>query len=305
MGLRSNNLTPPNVCRWRAPRSDIGFPGQICRNSNFLRPLALAEFLVTASLIVMLTGGCTSPAIKFDREAAALGFEKQLVVGATFQHVLFWKRTGPNLTLHVYLDGDGTPVHRGEPENDPTSRNTLMLGLLALDPGPAVYVGRPCYHGMVKARECTNELWTIARYSDSVVSSLVAVVNTIADERGKPNITLLGLSGGGTLAFLLAERIPDTYAVVTIGANFDIDAWADYHGYARLTASLNPATRPPLPDAVLQRHYVGSRDRIVPTSLALASFRSHGIRPIIVKGYDHMCCWTRLWPSILKELQDF
>jgi hypothetical protein len=246
--------------------------------------------------------GCSSPSRMFDLTAASLGLEREVVTGTEFQHVLFWRSAEPKRRpLHVYLDGDGTPISGRQPSEDPTPRNTLMLSLLAQDPGPAVYVGRPCYHGMARALECSADLWTSARYSERVVSSLAAILNSLLQSGPYDGVSFFGHSGGGTLAMLLGERVAGTRAVVTLGANLDIDAWADLHGIPRLSASLNPAARQ-VPGQILQRHYVGSGDRIVPQSVVTSGIRAANAELIVVNGYDHLCCWTELWPTILADV---
>ncbi len=264
--------------------------------------LDLCRRFLTTLAILTLVGACSSPAKKFDYTAASLGLQREVVMGTAFQHVLYWRNGGPNRTLHVYLGGDGAPVRASQPVQDPTPRNPLMLQLLALDPGPAVYVGRPCYHGLAETPGCSNDLWTTARYSEWVVSSLAAAIGAIMTARGFYRISFFGHSGGGTLAMLLAERFPATRTIVTIAANLDIDAWTDHHGQPRLTASLNPASRPPLRDSVLQRHYVGGRDRIVPATLMARAVQGPNAKLIIVDDYDHVCCWTERWPSIVADV---
>jgi hypothetical protein len=179
--------------------------------------------VLTTLAILTLLVACKSSAGKFDQTAASLGLQREVVMGTVFQHVLFWRNRWPNRTLHDYLGGDGTPVSAGRPAKDPTPRNPLVLRLMFLDPDPAVYVGRPCYHGLVGAAGCSGDLWTTARYSESVVSSLVAAIRRIMISRGYERISLFGHSGGGTLAMLLPERFPEARAIVTIAANLDID----------------------------------------------------------------------------------
>lgn len=252
--------------------------------------------------ILIATGGCSSPAQKFDYTAASFGLERRVVMGTTFPHVVFWRRDDLKRgTLHVYLDGDGTPMRDGRATEDPTPRNTLMLSLLALDLSPAVYIGRPCYHSQVQARECSDDLWTTARYSDRVVSSLTATLKSIMASGSYDGISFFGHSGGGTLAMLLGERFPNTKAIITIAANLDIDAWADHHDIPRLSASLNPAVRPPI-HGVLQRHYVGSRDHIVPRAIVARGIPAANSELMVIEGYDHLCCWELLWPTILREM---
>ena len=258
------------------------------------------RFLMMFAILALLNA-CSSPVIYFDRAAESLGLQRDVVKGTEFDHVLYWQNGDVNRTLHVYLDGDGTPIRDDYPAQDPTPREPLMLHLLALDPGPAVYVGRPCYHGLAQAHDCENGLWTNARYSERVVSSLAAVVQAIMIARGYEGVSFFGYSGGGTLAALIAERQPRTKSLVTIAANLDIDAWADHHEQPRLAGSLNPAVRPPLPNHVRQRHYVGRHDRIVPATLLAAALRERNTKPIIIDGYDHVCCWADRWQSILSE----
>src|SRR5262249_12590724 len=183
-----------------------------------------------------------------------MGLERQVVVGAGFRHVLFWKGRGrPARVLHVYIDGDGTPDIGGYPAADPTSRNPLMLRLLDLDPGPAVLLGRPCYYGMTADAACRPALWTGERYSEVVVASMAGALRTILAEGPYRRVAWFGHSGGGTLAMLLAVRVPETAAVITVAANLDVDAWTVARGARPLSGSLNPARQPALPGTVVQR----------------------------------------------------
>jgi pimeloyl-ACP methyl ester carboxylesterase len=88
-------------------------------------------------------------------------------------------------------------------------------------------------------------------------------------EAGYERVAWFGHSGGGTLAVLLAARLPETVAVVTIAANLDTDAWAAYGGHQDLSGSLSPASCPPLSQQIQQRHYAGGKDRVVPPALTM------------------------------------
>jgi hypothetical protein len=110
-----------------------------------------------------------------------------------------------------------------------------------------------------------------------------------------------GYSGGGTLASLLAPRFKASTDLITVAANLDIDTWTDLHAYSRLTDSLNPARRPPLPTRIRQRHYVGGKDQMVPYGVTVrAPINLDTV--IVISSYDHVCCWEAMWPSLLKEL---
>ena len=225
----------------------------------------------------------------------------QILRGATFHHAIFWKPGGPSRTLHVYVGGDGTPWRAGRPADDPTPRNPLMLELTALDPGPSLYLGRPCYHGLAQTSPCTSTFWTMERYSEAVVSSMEAALRRFLERGEFDRVIWFGYSGGGTLAVLLAPRFAESAGLVTVAANLDIDAWADLHGYPRLIGSLNPANQPSLPDRMYQRHYVGARDRVVPKEIVGRGPINPGT-VIVIPSYDHTCCWAQIWPAILDEV---
>lgn len=264
-----------------------------------MRIVAPPLFLTAA----LTLSGCGAPAAEFDRHAAGLGFSRRLVRGTEFDHVVYEKSGVATGTLHVYLDGDGTPWIAGRPADDPTPRNPLVLRLMALDPSPAIYVGRPCYNGLVRSDKCAAALWTSARYSDRVIASVAAALLHARAKQADRGIILFGYSGGGTLAVLLAEQLPNTSAVITIAANLDVEAWAADTGRSPLRGSLNPAKRAPLPSAILQRHYVGGKDRVVRPEITARAIGSHA-KIILVNEYDHVCCWEQAWSGILATSPD-
>jgi pimeloyl-ACP methyl ester carboxylesterase len=257
--------------------------------------------LVSAAVLVLAVAACASPTGRWWDHVADAGFDGTVVAGDPFRHAVLEKPGRPSRVLHVYLDGDGTPWHARGPAADPTPRSMLVLDLMRLDDHPSLYLGRPCYHGLVEDPGCRPALWTSQRYSDLVVSSMAAGLTRSLRERGFDRLAFIGYSGGGSLAVLLAARFPQTSAVVTVAANLDIDAWTARHGYLRLAGSLNPAAQPPLPRHVYQRHYVGGRDRNVPREIVSSGrFDPSGI--VLVPDFDHACCWRRLWPSIIADL---
>lgn len=164
-------------------------------------------------------------------------------------------------------------------------------------PAPAAYVTRPCYHGL-RSDKCNFEIWTGARYSSEVVESMVATVREAQRRAGAKQIALVGYSGGGALAVLIAERLENVVSVVTVAANLDTDAWTDHHQYLRLSQSLNPAlsdTPHPWPEL----HLRGANDRVVPLSTTERYFtRYPQAQQRTIEAFDHVCCWVRDWPTI-------
>jgi pimeloyl-ACP methyl ester carboxylesterase len=243
---------------------------------------------------------CASGSERFDARAAARGLERSEVAGAAFRHAVY-ANAARGGRLHVYLAGDGEPWRFGRiPADDPTIGDTLALRLLALDPAPALYLGRPCYHGHVRDPGCDPWYWTHGRYGERVVASLAAALARLRRARGDPELWLIGHSGGGALALLLAARAPGVRGVVTIAGNLDPARWASLHGYAALEDSLDPAALPRL--AIRQVHLAGGRDENVPPALIERVARRQGAAFEVHAEFDHRCCWERLWPGLLDRL---
>jgi len=255
-------------------------------------------------VLSLLLAGCASLSQRTDDRAADLGYRKQIVQGAGFGHVVYVKQDilMPRAALHVYLEGDGTPwLRKGLAAADPTSRNPLMLDLMSLDPATAMYLGRPCYLGQNEESACSSNLWTDGRYSEAVVASMSAALEKLS--ANYTSLTLLGYSGGGTLAMLIAERQPKVMTVVTVAANLDTDRWADLHKQQRLRDSLNPASRPPLDRRIHQFHFAGDKDdNVSPSLVREAVIRQQGAVFKVFPNQDHSCCWKDVWAEILREV---
>lgn len=243
---------------------------------------------------------------KYDQAAENLRFGRAVVETTDFNIVVYknqWLNCGKK--LHVYFDGDGSPWGRDGSlvNDDPTPRHYLVLQLMSLDSKPAILIGRPCYHGFNHDARCHPLLWTHARYSEEVVSSISKALQFILKANSVSEVVLIGYSGGGTLAQLLAEKIPQTRAVITLAGNLDLAAWVRWHEYSPLEGSLNPAEKPPLPKHILQIHYVGRSDRNIPPLLTerYLAYKDRGEMRVL-EGVDHYNGWLMHWPSILADL---
>ena len=261
----------------------------------------LQELIIV--LVCILLVACTTPARRLDGEAARLGFARELWKGTDFIHIVYQNRA-PGALLHVYLDGDGTPwLRHTSIATDPTPRNPLMLELMAQDPRPAVYLGRPCYHGQSSSPSCSPALWTAQRYGPRVVNSMAAALRGILEHTPYEGVVLIGYSGGGALAMLLAEHFQSTRVVVTVAGNLNPAAWTEWHGYSPLRGSLNPAFRPPLDASIVQLHFAGGRDENIPVYLIQPVVsRQRCAKLITIGNFDHRCCWQVEWSAILNQL---
>jgi len=251
-------------------------------------------------------GGCASPTSRLHELADGQGFDRSRVTVDGFRHTVFANRQPLDAgTLHVYLEGDGSPWrHRTLIMADPTPRQPLMLRLMGEDRRAAVYIGRPCYNGTSTQPGCDNRLWTSDRYSPTVIASMSGVMRREMSRRGATRVRLFGHSGGGALALLIAEGFEQiTRDVVTVAGNLDTEAWTRHHRYTPLHGSLNPAARTPLPQAVRQWHLLGQRDAVIPPMLVADFLEAQpGAVVRVFPGYSHGCCWQRSWPAVLDAV---
>lgn len=255
-----------------------------------------------------LCTGCAPAWLDYDNTASDLKINRSSINTKKFTIAIYLNRSfAKNYggLLHIYFDGDGSPWrnHGLSINDDPTPRQYLVLRLMSLDPASSVLIGRPCYHGFSYDPNCYPLLWTYKRYSEEVVSAMAEAINRILEKTEEPEVVLIGYSGGGALAQLLAERIQKTRAVVTLAGNLDPNTWVQLHGYSPLDGSLNPVERPSLPSHILQINYVGRSDNNIPPYLVQSYvLKKNQGQTIVLDWVDHYNGWLEQWPILLNEL---
>lgn len=267
--------------------------------------LTLTIGLLSAALL----GACTSSGQRIDRHAHAAGLSRKVVTGAEYRHIVYDNGvTAPTAPwsgrLVVFLDGDGRPwsADGQRPSADPTTRNPVALQLLAHTQVRGIYVSRPCYQEIVDDK-CTVDTWTSGRYAAAIADSIAAVIGNVAGNANASEIVLIGYSGGGALAVLVAERTRNVAAVATIAANLDTDAWTQHHGYLPLDHSLNPAMSEHA-HPWRELHLQGDHDTVVPATTTASYFAHYpNAQQWTLDDYDHVCCWVDGWPELFTRIQ--
>ena len=278
-----------------AMTADVGWKRTCCR--------------VLCTAAALLACGCTGRHIVADDLAAAAAFTRSSVRGTQFTHVAYSADGGgARAPIWVYLEGDGVPwIDETVPARDPTPRALVALGLMAKGPRPAVYLGRPCYFGTAGDPPCEAVWWTHRRFGAEVVASMIASLRRLLDEKGWHGraINLVGFSGGGTLATLMAFRLDGVCALVSIASPLDIDEWTVSRGFSRMVGSENPARLPPIDSRVRQLHLRGERDRIVPPDNGI-EFRRRNPAAVFrsIENVDHGLGWLAIWESLHSKGTD-
>ncbi len=277
--------------------------------------LRFSELKFTAILFfaLFLSGCLTVPSAAerlttADRIAQESGFHRSCVRTTPFLLTAYSRIQNPGQPLHIYIEGDGYAwVTRNRVSGDPTPRRPLALELAALDPAPnVVYLARPCqYTSSEMNSACEDEAyWTDKRFSEEVVGSMNQAIDKFVKEAQSPGVHLIGYSGGGAVAALIAARRQDVKSMRTVAGNLDPKGLEEYHEVSPPDdASLDPMEVAGKLSSIPQYHFVGTEDPIVPAFIAEhfagKSKKSVCVRVVPVPGADHVNGWAEAWPRLL------
>ncbi|MDD3313864.1 dienelactone hydrolase family protein [Pseudodesulfovibrio sp.] len=261
------------------------------------------RFLLIFVLVAL--AGCASRSAVLGRASEA-GLAEATFAGTYFDLREYVRGNGP--VVHIYIEGDGKAWrNRRTPSSDPTPDDPVALELALTDLHPAVaYLARPCqYVAGEQRRNCCFPLWTSARFAEPVVADMNLAIDDIKARTHAGRVALIGYSGGGAIALLVAARRNDVDIVVTVAGNLDHAFWTRLHGVSPLRDSLNPRDYAPALQSIRQVHIVSEDDAIVPGSVVqsyLGAMPDKGdVRVIAIKGVSHGGDWAAVVPGLLKQ----
>lgn len=202
--------------------------------------------------------------------------------------------------LTVYIEGDGLSwLSQDRPSDDPTPLVPTALNMALHDHKSAqvAYLARPCQFVMSKqSAPCQRAYWMDRRFSPEVIESTNEAITYLKNYVHANHLILIGYSGGGTLATLVAAERHDVIQLITAAAVLDTTQWVQKNSLTPLYGSLNPADQWKKLASIPQIHWVGGKDRIAPKELAFAyakRFPAHKKPQIIVlANFNHQCCWA-------------
>ncbi|MBV2194527.1 MAG: hypothetical protein KUL81_14425 [Azonexus sp.] len=258
------------------------------------------------ALLALLLNACASSQARFEtlRDSVPL---RQDVAQVQGYRLLLLERQAlaeRGADVRVYIEGDGRPWLAGGEliAADPTPRKPLALALMAQDEGGALYLGRPCYFLGAGEAPCHPRDWTSHRYSEQVVAVMSdALSKWLASHPRVSRVSLVGYSGGGVLAMLIGERVPQVRQVIAVAAPLDHAQWTKLHAYSALSGSLNVARQSDWRPGVERWAVFGEQDNNVPYA-AMRHALPPGARVLLLPGVSHECCGDQTWTSILGRL---
>ena len=270
-------------------------------------------------LLAVLTGGCAgAPGSAARREQAAAVAASGGLAPVVLETgpacpapLAAYGRNGPGRTLAVYIEGDGRAYRdRQRPSDDPTPADPVGLRLAARDPGAkALYLARPGQYLPSEVLAGLNPtLWTTQRCTPEAIACLGAALDAAKAAYGAETLRLVGYSGGGALAVLVAAGRTDVVGLTTVAANLDLVAWAELHGLPRSPQWRNPADVAPAVAHIPQTHVAGSDDANTPPWLCRRFLSRMGdaslARCLVLDGADHHRGLVEAWPGVAAGRPD-
>ncbi len=202
-------------------------------------------------LFLIFLGGCVN---RYPETPA--GFTEKTIETEYFSIAIWEKNVKVGEPLRIYIEGDG----------DPTPKRAIALELAAKDPYQnVIYVSRPCQY--IHCKECNNPLiWGRERFHEEIVNEMKELIVYLAYKYKTPSLELVGYDGGGTMALILATKIP-VARVITIGGILDTRVYAEEHNLEPING-LNPGELKDMLARVPQTHYVGEEDNLTTRRMA-------------------------------------
>ena len=272
---------------------------------------AAGKCLIVGLLFIILiaTAGCgassagawtslTERSSTYNFQAVSFDVESFTLAG------LLKGRAGDSSELIVYLEGDGRGVIRGKVTHDPTPNRAMGFELAKSDPAPAVlYLARVGQFQPDQNGPEYQAYWSHKRLSEEAVVAASQALDQAKALTGAKSIHLVGYSGGGGLALLLAKRRTDVLTVTTVAGLLDINWWVKEKNFQPLTGSLNPAAGAKNLANMPQVHFYGTEDIIIPPAMSshfksLAPFNNFNR---VAVPTNHWKLWPELWPELLQN----
>jgi alpha-beta hydrolase superfamily lysophospholipase len=145
-------------------------------------------------------------------------------------------------------------------------------------------------------------MWTDGRFSAQVIALLNQGIDEILRSMPSLRLHLVGHSGGGTLATLIAAQRSDVNCLVTLASPLDISAWTQALAIAPLLKSQNPVEPNENLKQIRQTHFFGERDTIV-TPESIGRYQNFPPQTdfITISGFDHQKFWVEHWPMLQQQ----
>ncbi|NVL48698.1 alpha/beta hydrolase [Pseudomonas syringae pv. actinidiae] len=228
-------------------------------------PQRVAQAFILCAAV--LASGCAVKPLDLASASQGSGLKPVAVTTTKFTIQTLQPDSVQGKLMRVYIEGDGRAwITSHTISDDPTPIKSMVPGLAVHDTQPAVYMARPCQY--IQGANCTQRMWTSARFSKDAIEAESDVLDSLKSHYGVEEFELVGYSGGGAVALLLAASRTDVVQVQTIAGNVDTVAWTEVKHIPSLASSLNPVDFAGKLAKLPQRHFIGMNDTVVPPDVA-------------------------------------
>ena len=265
--------------------------------------IQLKNYILLVLFYLLLTA-CASFNADYHSNGFALaqqaGFTDKLIQTQAFDLTAFTRIQNNHQPIRVYIEGDGFAwVNKQQQSSDPTPHQALALQLASIDPYPnIIYMARPCQYQQTN-RACDTHYWGDKRFAIEVIKSMQQALDALNINHSA--IELVGYSGGGAIAILMAADRTDVLNIRTIAANLDHIYVNQFHHVALMPDSLNAIDFAQKNSKITQIHFIGLQDTVIPPETAkryLKKSKSSSIRLVEVQA-GHQFGWLEKWLELL------
>jgi hypothetical protein len=263
-------------------------------------------------LLLIQVLGCATMPVFMDRSSVAddiagkAGFTKEYIKAGQFMLMTYQRFNRSSDSINIYIEGDGRAWEtKHRLSDDPTPLNPVALRLAAVDPSDNIaYIARPGQYSLSGLPECDSKYWSGSRFAPEVINSFGRAIDLLKGKSLAHHVQLIGFSGGGAIAVFVAAQRSDVTAIRTVAGDLDPKAFCQYHHVSRLEGSMDPMGVAQAISLLPQRHFVGSKDLVVPGFIAQSFVKKEGDRTYgritVVEGNTHTKGWQERWKELLS-----
>lgn len=203
--------------------------------------------ILLGAFTVLLLAGCSS--IPQTPE----GFRMKTVETEHFSF-LVWEKENikSGQPLRFYIEGDGNPDPKTPVAFEMAQKDTH---------DNIIYLTRPCQY--IDSDVCSNKaVYTSARFHREIFKEMEELAVYFIKKYKAPSVEIIGYDGGGTMALLLATKLPRVSKVITVAGILDTHSYAAQNNEKLDDETLNPAEQKNIITMIPQVHYVGGKDTV-------------------------------------------
>jgi hypothetical protein len=271
---------------------------------KIIKNFFLILFITTGFLIT----SCASKLERVKKIAIPAGLKSRKIRTTTFSLQVFYRIQKPGAPVTIYIEGDGRAwLTRTQPSPNPTPTNPLVLRLATIDESDnVIYLARPCqYINLRNEKLCSTPYWTQKRFSREIIIAINDAINVMASRAKTTRIHLVGYSGGGAVAAMVAAKRGDIASIRTLAGYMDHVTLNRKANVSPLIGSLDPIKAAPRLKNTPQIHYSGRKDKRVPGWVLINFRKAVGSKECVTLRYvnaSHEEGWEEVWQRVWSEI---